>query len=148
MSEPWDEIRHPLSGRAPWDEQPITPGRGLEGMFANPTQITPVRPGNLDPWNRPIYKHPGPNEDYGTTYSISVGTPDGEVVIPTIINGYPFSSQDAIQHYMNTRENFGTFRTPGEADAFAQWLHEEQARRIQAAGGWRAVKERGGRLAK
>lgn len=122
------------------------PGRAFDANFVNPMQIVPVVQGNLNPWDRPVYKHPN-DEGYGTTFSIGVSTDKGEVVIPTIINGHPFSNQDAIQHYKNTGEHFGVFRTPAEADAYAQWLHSEQARRIDAAGGFEAVRQRGGRLA-
>jgi hypothetical protein len=125
----------------PQQDATVIPNGG--GWDANLPQ--PIAPGNLDPWNRPIYEHPD-GKGYGTTLSISVNTPHGETVIPTIIGGHPFSQADAIQHFLNTGENFGSFRTPEEADAYAQALHEEQARRIDAAGGWRAVKARNGRL--
>lgn len=122
------------------------PGRAFDGATIDPSKIVPVQPGNLDPWNRPVWQHPTDN-GYGTTNSISIGTDQGETLIPTIINGFQFSNEDAIQHYQNTGEHLGVFRSPGEADAFAQWLHEEQARRIEAApGGWKGVKARGGRL--
>lgn len=121
---------------------------------------TPETPGNLDPWNRPVWGHPNrfateSGGTYGTTNSISITDENPqsprfglEVLIPTVIDGYPFSEADARQHYANTGEHLGAF--PGgqydRADKFATWLHEEQARRINAAGGWEAVKARGGRL--
>lgn len=107
----------------------------------------PVVPGNLDPWNRKVWAHPnhfasGSGGTYGTTFSVSITDENPhsplhgkEVLIPTIINGFPFSVADARQHYYNTGEHLGAF--PGgqydAADKYAQWLHEEQARRIEAS---------------
>ncbi len=91
-----------------------------------------VAPGNLDPWNRPILH----NKDgsYSTTVSISVGTPKGEVLIPTVVDGKKLTNQQAIDHWKKTGESFGTFDTPEHADAYATELHNRQAQYVQDSG--------------
>lgn len=91
-----------------------------------------VKPGNLDPWNRPVLH----NQDgsYSTTSSISVGTDAGEVLIPTVIDGKRYSNKDAIAHFQSTGENFGTFKTPDAADTFATALHNAQASQYDSHG--------------
>jgi hypothetical protein len=59
--------------------------------------------------------------------SISIGTDQGEVLIPTVVNGRVVSDQEAIRHYQKTGEHLGIFRTPKDADAYAQTLHKQQA---------------------
>lgn len=90
-----------------------------------------VKPGNLDPYNRPILNNP--DGSYSTTSSISIGTDDGEVLIPTVVNGKRLSEQAAIAQYKRTGENFGTFKDPDSADKFATALHNDQARHIEGA---------------
>lgn len=86
----------------------------------------PITPGNLplDPQTQVQ------NEDgsISTVRTISVGTDDGEVLIPTVIDGRVVPDEEAIRHYQETGENFGTFRTPEEADAYAEALHQYHAR--------------------
>jgi len=84
-----------------------------------------VRPGNIDPWNRPSMRNP--DGSYSTTSSISVGTDKGEVLIPTVINGKRLSNEAAIDHFKKTGENFGVFKTPKAADDYAEKLHNAQA---------------------
>lgn len=86
----------------------------------------PLAPGNLplDIQNR------AQNEDgtISTVRTISIGTDQGEVLIPTVIDGKVVSDEEAIQHFKQTGENFGTFKTPEEADAYADALHNYHAR--------------------
>lgn len=84
-----------------------------------------VQPGNLDAYNRKVLHNP--DGSYSTASTISIGTDKGEVLIPTVVDGQRLSSQDAIAHYRKTGENFGTFSTPSDADAFAVSLHNSQA---------------------
>lgn len=84
-----------------------------------------VSPGNIDLDKRKVFN--GPSGDYRTENSISIGTDQGEVLIPTVINGHQLSEQGAIAHYNSTGENLGVFKTPDAADAYAQKLHERQA---------------------
>jgi hypothetical protein len=90
-----------------------------------------VKPGNVDPWNRPILHNA--NGSYSTTSSMSIGTDAGEVLIPTVINGKRLSKEDAIVHVRKTGENLGTFDTPENADVYATALHNEQDRRIRGS---------------
>lgn len=59
---------------------------------------------------------------------MSFGTPQGEVLIPTVVGNRVVSDAQAVAHYKQTGEHLGIFRTPDEATAYAQSLHEDQAR--------------------
>jgi len=61
---------------------------------------------------------------------MSIGTDQGEVLIPTVINGRVVSDQEAIDYYNKTGENFGTFRSPDDATAFAKSLHQKHEREL------------------
>jgi hypothetical protein len=85
-----------------------------------------ITPGNIDLHSRPIHH----NEDgtYSTVRSMSIGTPEGEVLIPTIgPNGEDWSDEEARAHYDETGEHLGVFRSPEEATRYAEGLHEDQA---------------------
>ena len=84
-----------------------------------------VTPGNLDLNARKVFN--GPSGDYRTENSMSIGTEQGETLIPTVVNGRQLTEQEAIDHYMQTGENLGMFRTPEDSDRYAQALHERQA---------------------
>jgi hypothetical protein len=59
---------------------------------------------------------------------MSFGTDQGEVLIPTVVNGRVVSDAEAIANYRRTGQHLGIFRTPEEATAYAQSLHRDQAR--------------------
>lgn len=101
--------------------------------YIEPLAAGMVQPGNLDPHNRSVLQ----NEDgsYSTTSSISIGTDDGETLIPTVVNGQRLSEEDAIAHFRQTGEHFGIFKTPEAADAFAVQMHNDQAARGREHGG-------------
>jgi hypothetical protein len=44
-----------------------------------------------------------------------------------VVGGRVVSDKEAVRHYQQTGEHLGIFRTPAEADAYAQRLHEQQA---------------------
>jgi hypothetical protein len=112
---------------------PVQQGARFAGVPELPTVRGQRAPGNVEPWNRPILHNP--DGGYSTTSSMSIGTDKGEVLIPTVVNGKRLSPADAIAHYRATGENLGTFDKPGNADAYAQELHNRQNNYVQANGG-------------
>jgi hypothetical protein len=107
-------------------------GGGFPGM---------VTPGNIDIHNRPIVR----NRDgsISTVRSMSFGTDQGEVLVPTVSDdGHILTDDQAIDLYRRTGKHLGIFRSPAEATAFAKSLHEQQADEYlpRAAGGFGAFK--------
>jgi hypothetical protein len=50
------------------------------------------------------------------------------VLVPTVHdNGYIMNPHEAIQNYIHTGKHLGMFDSPGSADFYAQFLHEQQA---------------------
>ena len=85
--------------------------------------------GNIDLYNRPQYRQP--DGKVSTVNSISIGTDEGEVLIPTIgrdAKGRPvqWTDEEAIDNYYKTGQHLGKFRTPEEADRYADRLHRQQ----------------------
>jgi hypothetical protein len=85
--------------------------------------------GNIDLYNRPQYINP--DGSVSTVRSISYGVDDGVILIPTIAyrNGKPYlmSDDEAWDHYIQTGEYLGKFKTQREADEYAERLHQQQA---------------------
>lgn len=85
--------------------------------------------GNIDLTNRPQYRQP--DGSISTVNSISFGTDDGEVLVPTIDyddrgNPRQLTDDEAIDRYFRTGEYLGKFDTVDEANDYADWLHNQQ----------------------
>lgn len=85
----------------------------------------PVTPGNIDLTNRPRVKNP--DGSISTVRSLSFGTDEGEVLVPTVHpEGRIMSDEEAMQRYRDTGEHLGIFKTPEAATKYADQLHKDQ----------------------
>ncbi len=87
-----------------------------------------VEKGNIDLHNRPKVKNA--DGSISTVRSISYRNKQGqEVLIPTVSNeGKILSNQDAIKYWGEKGQHLGKFDDVASANAYAQSLHEEQAK--------------------
>lgn len=86
--------------------------------------------GNIDLANRPVVH----NSDgtISTVRSITVTDSDGKAgLIPTVVGDKVVSNADAIAHYNKTGEHLGKFESEAHADAYAEKLHEDQAKQYK-----------------
>ena len=95
-----------------------------------------IKPGNIDLSARPIVWNP--DGSYSTVDSMSIGTDEGEVLIPTVVNGQHLKPKEAVSHYKNTGEHLGIFSDPDSATKYAIDLHEQEAARVKAQPGFSA----------
>lgn len=118
----------------------------MAGHLPNPRRRYPkaadikglIEPGNLNLNNRPIVKNS--DGSISSEYSVSIGDDKGrEILVPTVVNGR-FLTPDgkkpksgspeekqmfkrAVQHYEQTGEHLGIFKSPEDADAYAERVH-------------------------
>jgi hypothetical protein len=105
-----------------------------------------IEQGNVDAFNRPVLKNP--DGSVSTTSSISIEEDGREILIPTVVNGKRISQQDAIDRYHRTGEHLGKFTTPDAADAYAQSLHNRQARTLDGGSSEPTLQDQMGEAAK
>lgn len=118
-----------------WDQQPQSP-QAPQVKWDNPETKGLRKPGNIPLNGRPIV----PNADgtYSSEKSFSIGTDQGEVLLPLVVNGQELSQEDAINHYRKTGEHMGIFDTPDNADAYATATHNRNLKTSSGAPNYEA----------
>lgn len=125
----------------------VTDHMGLTKPQATDTMVNPkasglIEPGNIKIWDRPAVQNAdgSHSSEYSTSFQDDKGN---EVLVPTVVNG-KFLTPDgkkpaegspeekamfkaAWDHYTKTGENLGKFKTPKDADAYANILHNRGA---------------------
>jgi hypothetical protein len=105
------------------------PVNSLLGVFASGGAGVPgmVAPGNIDLTKRPVVRNP--DGSISTVRSMGISVDGHEVLIPTVSDdGRLLSPQEAIGLFRQTGRHLGIFSSPEASDAYAQQLHEDQAR--------------------
>lgn len=94
-----------------------------------------IEPGNIDLNNRPVVHNA--DGSISTVRSIGANIDGRETLLPTVYGQSVLSDDDAIRLYRMSGKHLGQFDTPENSDAYAQSLHEDQARMYQgrASGG-------------
>jgi hypothetical protein len=85
--------------------------------------VTPGNITNLE--SRPNVRNP--DGSVSTVRSMSFGTDQGEVLVPTVSeDGRIMSEQEAMDTYQKTGRHLGIFQSPDHASAYARALHNAQ----------------------
>lgn len=92
----------------------------------------PAQKGTIDlsKWR---VRHRNSDGSISTIRSISFSDDEGyEILIPTFTpNGRSLSKNEAINQYYATGRHLGKFRTIQDANRYAEWLHNQEAKKIK-----------------
>lgn len=114
--------------------QPAVPASSPNQSSMTTGGVSPKQAGNIDVNKRPVVRNA--DGSISTLRSMSIGTPQGEVLIPTISpDGRVLSENEAIEQYKKSGQHLGVFNTPDEATRFAKQLSDRQATTYGATGG-------------
>lgn len=109
----------------------FNPVRKDTGVFFGDKAAGMLEQGNIDLNARPTVKNA--DGSISTVRSISANFDGQEVLIPTVSDdGKILSDKDAIKTYLRTGKHLGKFDNPDDATAYAESLHDQQAKRYGA----------------
>jgi hypothetical protein len=140
LSDPLAAPVQPLPLAAEKDKGRAYAGRVAAGMAAGLTLKdavaradegpgVPIDPGNIDLKNRPRVKNA--DGSISTVRSMGVNVDGQEVLIPTVSeDGRIMTDDEAVAQYKRTGRHLGKFRTPEDSTAYAERLHNDQAKLI------------------
>lgn len=120
----WDKASNEMTTHE--DVRNALKNYAMGGLIEKYAEGGPVAPGNIDLHNRPVVHNP--DGSISTVRSITVGFGDKTYVLPRVVGGKVVSNQEAINHFRQTGEHLGAYDKQKDADAYAQRLHEEQAK--------------------
>jgi hypothetical protein len=99
--------------------------RGDPGRFVVGRPKGLAESGNIDLYARPRVPHAG---GIATVLSTSFNIGGLEVLVPRVVNARVVSERQALQHYLRTGQHLGKFQSIPAANAYADRLHQAQAR--------------------